>query len=84
MARYFFHLKIDSHLIEDEEGSELDTLEDARVQAIKSLREILAGAIKSGMSAVVIDAVVISDETLKELTFVPVTEVVPDWLKQRC
>jgi Domain of unknown function (DUF6894) len=30
MARYFFHLKEESRLIEDEEGSELETAEETR------------------------------------------------------
>ena len=47
MARYFFHIKCDAHLIEDEEGTEFETDDKARALAIKSLREMLAAAIKS-------------------------------------
>jgi len=71
MPRYFFYLKADSHLIEDEEGSELGTSQEARAQAVKSLREILATAIKSGADDSVIDAVVIADESGQELASVP-------------
>jgi hypothetical protein len=62
MARYFFDLRGDYHSIEDEEGPELETAAEARAQAIKSLREILAAAIKSGAPAILVDAVVIVDE----------------------
>jgi hypothetical protein len=41
MARYYFHFKNGVELIKDEEGSELPTLDEARLQALK------AGAPKS-------------------------------------
>ena len=61
MARYFFHIKDGADLIQDPEGSELATMEDARSQALKSARELWADAIKSGRSLGA-DAVVIADE----------------------
>jgi len=61
----------------------LGSSQEARAQAVKSLREILASAIKSGADDSVIDAVVIADESGQELASVPVTEVLPDWLKGR-
>ena len=45
MARYFFHIKDGADLIQDPEGSELATMEDARSQALKSARELWADAI---------------------------------------
>jgi Domain of unknown function (DUF6894) len=61
MARYFFHIKDGTDLIQDPEGSDLATIEDARSQALKSARELWADAIKSGRSLGA-DAVVIADE----------------------
>ena len=75
MARYFFHIKDGAELIQDPEGSELATMEDARSQALKSARELWADAIKSGRSLGA-DAVVIADER-GGLTFVPMAEALP-------
>ena len=62
-------------LIQDPEGSDLATMEDARSQALKSARELWADAIKSGRSLGA-DAVVIADEE-GGLTFVPMAEALP-------
>jgi hypothetical protein len=51
MARYFFHIKDGAELIQDPEGSELATMEDARSQALKSARELWADVI--GRSTVI-------------------------------
>ena len=75
MARYFFHIKDGAALIQDPEGSDLATMEDARSQALKSARELWADAIKSGRSLGA-DAVVIADEE-GGLTFVPMAEALP-------
>jgi hypothetical protein len=72
MARYFFHFKNGAELIHDLEGSDLATAEDARLQALKSARELWADAIKSGRSLGA-DAIVIADE-YGGLTFVPMAE----------
>jgi hypothetical protein len=75
MARYYFHIKDGADLIQDPEGSELATAEEARTQALKSARELWADAIKSGKSLGA-DAVVIADED-GGLTFVPMAEALP-------
>ena len=75
MARFYFHIKDGADLIEDQEGSELATAEEARTQALKSARELWADAIKSGRSLGA-DAVVIADEH-GGLTFVPMAEALP-------
>jgi hypothetical protein len=76
MARYFFHIKDGTHLIKDEEGTELATAQDARAQAMVSVRELFANAIRSGRPLEA-DAFVIADEHGRELTFVPMTEALP-------
>ena len=83
MARYFFHIKGGASLIEDEEGSEHETVEDARTAAVKSLREILAACVKSGADGPVVDAILVTDEFGQELVFLPVAEVLPRWFQVR-
>ena len=48
MARYYFHIKDGADLIKDQEGTELATPDAARVQALRSARELWADVIKSG------------------------------------
>jgi hypothetical protein len=72
MARYYFHIKDGVELIKDEEGSELPTPEEARLQALKTARELWADAIKAG-KPLGADAIVIADEQ-GQLTFVPMSE----------
>jgi hypothetical protein len=76
MARYYFHIKDGADLIKDPEGTELSTPDDARLQALRSARELWADAIKSGRELAA-DAVVIADERGQTLTFVPMAEALP-------
>jgi hypothetical protein len=76
MARYYFHIKDGADLIKDPEGTELSTPDDARLQALRSARELWADAIKSGRELAA-DAVVIADEHGRTLTFVPMNEALP-------
>jgi Domain of unknown function (DUF6894) len=75
MSRYYFHIKDGAELIQDPEGSELATMDEARSQALKSARELWAEAIKSG-GRLGADAVVIADEH-GDLTFLPMAEALP-------
>jgi hypothetical protein len=72
MARYFFHIKAGAELIKHEEGSEHASLDDARLQALRTARELWADAIKSG-NTLGADAIVIADEQ-GQLVFVPSSE----------
>jgi hypothetical protein len=76
MARYYFHIKDGADLIKDQEGTELATADAARVQALRSARELWADAIKSG-KPLGADAVIIADELGETLTFVPMNEALP-------
>jgi hypothetical protein len=75
MARYYFHIKDGTDLIKDQEGTELATPDAARVQALRSARELWADAIKSG-KPLGADAVVIADEQ-GGTTFVPMNDALP-------
>ena len=72
MARYYFHFKNGVELIKDEEGSELPTLDEARLQALKAGRELWENPIKAG-KPLGVDAIVIADEQ-GQITFVPISE----------
>jgi hypothetical protein len=76
MPRFYFHIKHGADLFKDEEGVNLESITLAHAQALQSVRELLADAIKAGRDPE-IDAVVIADEKGQQLTFVPVAEVLP-------
>jgi len=76
VTRYYFHIKDGADLIEDPEGTELQTGDEAKSQALKSARELWADAIKSGRGLTA-DAVVVADEHGQILTFVPMAEALP-------
>jgi hypothetical protein len=46
MPRYFFHIKNEVETIRDEDGIELDGLEEARKLATESAREMLSEAVR--------------------------------------
>jgi hypothetical protein len=76
MARYYFHIKDGADLIKDQEGTELATPDAARVQALRSARELWADAIKSG-KPLGADALIVADEQGETFTFVPMNEALP-------
>lgn len=82
MARYFFHIKDGTHLVRDEEGTDLAGPDHARAHALQSARELCADAIKAGRDLDA-DAFVVADEQGHSLTFVPVAEVLPKRLRDR-
>ena len=49
MNRYFFNLRHDGKVVMDVEGDEFANVEDARINAINSIRELVAARIKTGM-----------------------------------
>ena len=49
MLRYFLHLRRDGSLIEDCEGGEFACLDDARASAKRSLHEMLAADVRTGI-----------------------------------
>ena len=48
MPRYFFHIRNGTRLEKDPDGTEFDTVEQARDDAIKAAREIIAQQILQG------------------------------------
>ena len=50
MPVFHFHTRIDGHLFEDPDGSELPNLEAARAEAFAAAREAIAEQIRMGKS----------------------------------
>ncbi|MGE3831231.1 MAG: hypothetical protein AB7F76_09595 [Parvibaculaceae bacterium] len=73
MARFYFNIRHSEGLIEDTEGQELRSLEEAHAEAVASARELIAEAVLLGEQ---IDhrAFEISDETGSTLDVVPFSE----------
>jgi hypothetical protein len=51
MPRYYFHVRDDGELLEDFEGEECESLENARMHAIEGARGILSDAVLKGEAA---------------------------------
>jgi hypothetical protein len=81
MGYFFFHLKKGADLVQDEEGIELPSVDEARRLALQTARELLADAIKFG-KAKIPDAVVIADEIGQPVEVIPVAAVLPDSLRR--
>jgi hypothetical protein len=80
MARFYFSLLKGADIAEDLEGTELPGLQEAKVMARRTLRELIADAVKSG-SAQSVEAVAISDESGKKLVEIAARDVLPESLK---
>jgi hypothetical protein len=48
MTQYFFHIRDGDALIEDPDGEDYQSVEEARSEAILSARDLLAARLKSG------------------------------------
>jgi hypothetical protein len=80
MQHFYFHFRVGDRLIADEEGEDLPSLLVAQREAMRTARELLAEAIKSGRPEIP-DVVVIADETGRELCTIPLAMVLPEPLK---
>ncbi len=75
MTRYYFNIRCKDGLIEDTEGQEVRSLEEARAEAVASARELLAEAVLLGQK---FDhrAFEISDEAGATIEVVPFSDAV--------
>lgn len=48
MPRYYFHVVTPTETVEDQEGTELPSLEAARKEAIKDARQLMGSAMQEG------------------------------------
>jgi hypothetical protein len=78
MRRYYLHLRdFEGGIVEDEEGSSLASLREARDEALKAAKELLGKTIKHGEDAA-FEAVLVVDEEGKQLAAVPVIAALPE------
>ena len=78
--RFYLHIKDGADLIRDEEGVDLPTAADARDQALHAARELVADAVMSGRDLDA-DAFLIADQNGKQLTYLPLTDALPERLR---
>jgi uncharacterized protein DUF6894 len=76
MPRFYFNF-VDGHRIfRDEQGTELGSVDLAREEALGTVRDALANAVRSGQD-VGADALVVMDERGAKITSVPISEALP-------
>jgi uncharacterized protein DUF6894 len=80
MARFYINFRNGNQIAKDDEGQDLPGLEEARAAALVSAREILADNVKAGAKNP-LQAVIITDESGREIMTIPAKEVLPDPLK---
>ncbi len=76
MRRYFFHFRKGDELIEDEEGTELTSLAEARDNALEDLRQFVGNAIKDGVD-VPAELMIVVDDAGRRVAAVPIVAVLP-------
>ena len=80
MARFYINFRNGDEIAKDDEGQDLPGLEEARAAALVSAREILADNVKGGAKNP-LQAVIITDESGREIMTITAKEVLPDPLK---
>ena len=76
MTRYFFHIRRGDTLIEDPEGQEFETLDDARTEATDAARDLVATAVRTGRP-IDDDRIEICDEHNRCYATIRLTDVLP-------
>ena len=74
MPRFFFHLK-DGVTLCDEEGMTFATVDEARCEALRAAREIMADEVRGG-SLTLVDRIEIADEGGNPVSVVTFAEAV--------
>ena len=81
MRRFYFHVRDGNKLYKDEEGWDLPDVATAKREALRSARELLAEAVRSGKDQVP-DAFLIADEAGRAVDTIPIPAVLPRRLKR--
>jgi hypothetical protein len=81
MGRFYFNVVDGAALLNDVEGLDLRDALEARQVAIRSAREILADAIRSGKNRIP-EALLITGEEVRAIETIPFASVLPDSLKK--
>jgi carotenoid cleavage dioxygenase-like enzyme len=74
MPRFFFHLT-DGVTVCDEQGLVFDSIEDARVEAIRTAREIMSHEVREGALPIT-DRIIIADEQGNSVMAIPFSQAV--------
>lgn len=82
MPQFFLHLRRGDEVVRDEEGAYFTTVDAARLEAMKAVREICAEAVKTG-AALDIDAVFVEDSEKRLVSVVFVDEALPPQMRMQ-
>jgi hypothetical protein len=82
MPRYYCHIRQGDRLIEDPDGIERPDLDAARAEALDGVRGLIGEAIRYGRDDWLDEAIVITDETGRELMTIPFIEALPPRLSK--
>jgi hypothetical protein len=77
MARFYIHLRNGDHVEPDADGEEFDDLQAARQEALQCAREILADAIRSAKTEVLVESFIIADLEGRELATILLKDALP-------
>lgn len=81
MPRFFFHLK-DGVTLCDEEGMSFATVDEARTEAVRTAREIMADEVRRG-SLTLVDRIEIADEGGNPVTVVTFADAIRIYSKPK-
>jgi hypothetical protein len=80
MPRFYINFRNGNQIAQDDEGQDMPGLEEAKAAAVLAAREILADNIKRGATDP-LEAVIITNESGKELVTISARDVLPERLK---
>jgi uncharacterized protein YnzC (UPF0291/DUF896 family) len=80
MTKFYFHFQRPDSLVEDFEGTQCQSLAEAKAMALESVRELIADDVKNGASATLL-AVKIIDEGGKQVAEIKAKDALPETLR---
>ena len=82
MVRFYFHIQMREKILPDLDGIELPDIATATDEALLTLREMLADAIRTGNKNMP-DRLIITDSVGRELAVVSLADALPKALRPR-
>jgi hypothetical protein len=76
LPRLFFHIQKRDQIVADDEGQQFPNLDDARIDAIASIRDIVAERVRTGKNLAAGDSLQVADEAGNVLLTIPFGDVV--------
>jgi hypothetical protein len=80
MPKFYFNYRVRGALAKDDEGTDFPALEEAKAMGITSIRQLLADDIKAATRHPT-EALIITDESGRELHTIHAKDVLPAWMK---